>query len=377
MKIRMLMAAIGLTTTMATGAARAQVVHVPGDYADLQVAIDQVPPNATIVFSGARYGVVIDKPVTIVGITGASILPEGPYHGVAEPGVSLAGPGAGVVTLVNLHVGAAIGGLAFVDAKPVLHGGGFSEVRLFDCTVDAPWTDDWNDLKPGVDTVDVNVPLLWVERSTIRGGNTSTTSLYEFSQSFDAGSAIRSTGTVVLLDSEVVGGSGPSLEFGDPSGSCPPVCPEGIGGNGVQCERLFQSENSTVTAGVGTSWSVDGTFCCQGAPGVALIVSEHVILSGGLRAMGAPALGQPLSVMLEAPGSSAVLVLSSGVGAPVVVGPNDSFLKNPLQIVGVVQTPSTAAILVPNAPALTGVEFGMQLFGVAGWSRPLAGIVTP
>lgn len=377
MMIRKFVVVVGLLTAMTTETARAQVVHVPGDYADLQLAIDQVAPNTTIVFTGTRYGIVIHKPVTIIGTKNATILPEGPFHGVSEPAVLLAGPGTGAVRLVNLHIGEEIYGLAFVDCKPILHGGGFSEVHLFDCTLDAPWTFDWNDLKPGVDTVDLNTPLLWIERCTVSGGDTSTTSYYPFKQSFDAGAAIRSSGTVVLLDSKVVGGSGPSLEFDDPHGACPQVCPGGLGGDGVHCDRLFQSISSTVSAGVGTAWSANGSFCCQGAAGNETIVNEHVTLSGGLTAMGLPTLGQPLSVLLDAPGSSSVLVLSTGIGAPVMSGPNHAFLKSPWVIVGAVSTPSTTALLVPSTPTLAGLEFGMQLFGVAGWSRPLAGVVTP
>ena len=378
MRLRKVAAALACCFALAASGS-AQVVHVPGDYFELQDAIDAAAPDTTIVVSGGTYlRVVIDKPLTIIGSQTFDILPDSPGGGLAEPAVRLTGPGHGEVRLSNVRIGMHIYALAFYDSEPMLEGDGFDAVHLYDCFLNAPWAFDWNGIYPGVDTIDVDVPLLWIERSEVQGGDTATTASYSFSHTFDAGLAIRSTGTVVLLDTEVEGGSGPSIVWDDPQGNCPAPCPGGLGGDGIHCDRLFQSSNSTVTAGTGTRWlALNGGFCCEGDPGVAMVVNEHIPLAGGLRATDAPVLGQNLTVELDAPGSASMLVLATGVGMPVVLGPNHLFLDDPLVFIGVVPTPTTAVLPVPASPSLAGFGFGMQLYGVAGWSRPMAGVLIP
>jgi hypothetical protein len=195
----------------------------------------------------------------------------------------------------------------------------------------------------------------------------------------DAGHAVVSPGTVVLLDSTARGGMGAVLAWdGDGKGGCPPACPGGAGGDGVHCERLVRA-GSTLAGGGGSQWFDELTVaaCCTGPSGAPLIVLEDAPLCDDVHASGPARLGQPWSLSWSVPGGAALLFVSAGAGPAPQLGAQKLHLAPPLFLGVVLATPGSLATTVPADPALTGLEFALQLYGVQGWSRPVGGVLGP
>ncbi len=360
--------------------ASAQLVEVPGDHADLQTAIDLVAPGTTILIHGGQYeAIVIDKPLTLIGDPPPYITPGGSNPALAEAAIRLVGPGAGTVRLVDLLIGGTVYGGFFSASEPSIAGGGFDQLEVFDSIVEgAPWAFAYNVVFPGADAIDVTVPLVWIERCTVQGAHAANADNSAVTQAEDAGTAIRASGTVVVLDSTVAGGNGAYCRY-DSSGAntCPPTCPGGAGGHGVVCQRLVHS-NSTFSAGVGSSWHDElGTaFCCQGPAGTAKIVANETTLTNNLSVSGPAVLGQTLTLQWNPQGPIALLFLANGFVPPPATG-TPLFLAPPLLFVAGVPAPGNVGAMVPNAPALTGYGYGFQLYAAAGWTRPAGGVVSP
>jgi hypothetical protein len=99
-------------------------LHVPGDHATLQGAIDAASAGDVIVVAGGVHPpITIDRPLTIVGEDGDR--PTIRYHtGPEKPGPScgqqpairLAGSGAGVVVLASLDIEGHTDGFFYCEA---------------------------------------------------------------------------------------------------------------------------------------------------------------------------------------------------------------------------------------------------------------------
>lgn len=364
--------------------APAQVLHVPGDYPDPQSAIAAASPGAVVVVEGGFWlPITIDKPLTLVGVADAIglplFLPDGPPP-VAQSPITLAGGGSGTVRLAHIQVGGNVDGSAYSACAPSISGGGFAELHVFDSFIEgAPWVFAYNTTFPGADGINVDVPFVWVERCTVRGAFAVADDNHAHTSCPDAGDALVTTGTVMLLDSDVNGGTGPVLEWdSDGAGSCPPSCPGGAGGDGVRCAKLVHS-GSSIGAGTGAIWLADvGSFpCCVGPVGADVDAPEQK-LPDDLVGTGPAHLGQPWNLGWSLPGPAVLLFVSASVGPAPQLG-NPALHLPPPHFLGVV-LPSTFQIdtVVPAAVAFTGVEYGVQLYSlVTGWSRPLAGVIAP
>ncbi|MGQ0553385.1 MAG: hypothetical protein ACT4PU_09215 [Planctomycetota bacterium] len=374
----------------------AQTWSVPGDFPDLQAAIDGVPDNAVIQVgtgtAGAWESILIDKPLTLIGMTqpfGGQVLitPGGSDPQMATPAITLAGPGHGVVRLVNLQLGGGVWAGFFQASDASIAGGGFEALHIYDSVIDgAPWQDVYNTVIPGADAVRVDLPLLWIERCTVRGGDTGFDPQDNFTSSHDAGTAIINTGTVVLLDSTVRGGRGPGGEgFGGISwddggnGGCPPACPGGAGGDGVICDRLVRAASS-IAAGAGTVWKDDNgvNTCCQGPSGTALIAAVGVTdLANDLVSSGPARLGQPYSLAWTTPGPLVLLFVASSVAPAPQLGAPGLYLQPPLFLGTALVSPGGLQATIPNTPAFAGLELALQCYSLQGWSRPVATVIAP
>jgi hypothetical protein len=360
--------------------AAAQVIDVPGDFPDPQSAIAAAPAGATVLVHGGQWlPVVIDKPLTLLGEGLPLFLPDGPAPMALSP-VTLAGPGHGVVRLVGIELGGGVDGSFYSECAASISGGGFDALHVFDSLVaGAPWQFAYNFTFPGADAIHVDLPLVWIERCTVRGADAAAGDNATHTQAVDAGDAVVSTGTVVLLDSTAQGGDGPHLSWDDGGGGgCPPVCPGGAGGDGVACQRLERA-NASIAAGAGSVWLDEngGGLCCEGPAGVAMIVVEDVPLQNDLVASGPALLGQPWTLSWSLPGPAVVLFVSAGVGPAPQLGAPKLHLLAPLFVGAVLSTPSSLPVTVPADSALTGLEFGVQVYSLQGWSRPVAGVLGP
>jgi hypothetical protein len=361
-------------------ASAAQLVSVPEDYSDLQAALDGVSANATIVVHGGQWlPIVIDKPVTIIGDPQPLIMPDGPPPTAASP-VTLAGPGSGVVRLVNLQLGGGVDGGFYSACDPSIAGGGFAALHVFDSLVEgAPWQFEYNIVYPGADAIRVDVPFVWIERCTVRGADSVADGHNTYAGAFDAGDAIVAPGTVVLLDSSVRGGDGPSLPWDAGGlGGCAPTCPGGSGGDGVVSAQLVRA-NSSIEAGSGTQWldELGVDFCCQGPAGLALDVGTVTSLADDLTSSGPALAGAPYTLAWTAPGPAVLLFVSPGVGPAPHFGAARLFLEGPLFLGLLLPSPSQLTTHIPGSPAYSGLEFAVQLYTTQGWSRPVAAVIAP
>jgi len=108
-----------------------------------------------------------------------------------------------------------------------------------------------------------------------------------------------------------------------------------------------------------------------------MIVVEDVPLQNDLVASGPALLGQPWTLSWSVPGPGVILFVSAGVGAAPQLGAPKLHLLAPLFVGAVLPTPSSLPVTVPPDATLTGLEFGVQLYSLQGWSRPVAGVLGP
>ncbi|HEX5010880.1 MAG TPA: hypothetical protein VFY71_10805 [Planctomycetota bacterium] len=355
-------------------------IFVPEDFPDPQSAIAAAPTGGVIVVHGGQWlPIVIDKPLTLIGDPQPLFMPDGPPP-VPQPIVTLAGPGAGRVVLQNVWLGGGVDGTVYSDCAPSITGGGFDALHVFDSLIEgSPWQFAYNFTFPGADAIDVSVPLVWIERCTVRGADAAAGDNSNHQEAVDAGDAVIATGSVVLLDSTVSGGDGPTLSWdAGGAGGCPPVCPGGAGGDGIACASLVQA-NSTITAGAGSHWLGENGIgdCCDGPSGTALLVASHTLLGQDLTSSGPARLGQSWSLAWSTPGPAAVLFVSAGVGMAPQLGAPKLHLLPPLFLGVVLSSPGALSTTVPADAALTGLEYGVQVYSSAGWTRPIAGVLGP
>ena len=365
-----------LIAALLAATATAQVVHVPGDIADLQTALDAAAPDDVIVVHGGTWGpLVITTPVRLVG----SPAPEAPFIVGGGPGpdyaspITLAGPGGGVVRLTGLTLGGTISPQSYSGGAAALEGGGFDALHLIDCYVRGPTWSASLSQTPGESGVDVDLPRVVVERCRIRASRPASFDCADDAP--DGAAALRSTGTVLLVDARITGAGGAQQCTGRSGGGCPDPPPGGgAGGPGVVCPLLLHAD-SELGGGAGTVFTdFDRQVVCHVAPdGEAIVADEVHVLPHVLFSTPSPPVGGRLTLVWDAPGPSVLLWASAFVTHPVLVPGLGWLVLDPdlAVLVAVLPNAGSSTWDLPADASLVGAEIGLQLLAGDGTlSRP-------
>lgn len=353
------------------------LVHVPGDYASVQQAIDGSPPRSRILVHGGIYpSIVIDKPLTIVGDPAPLFVIDDAAIGVAPAPIRLAGPGAGTVVLCNLVTGGYVGGPYLSATESGVAGGGFSELQIYDCEIVAPDWIPYEGLGIGVPGMDVTVDALLVSGSTVAASNTEDSEYPLFGLPPGA-PGLRSTGPItIVLNSKIVGGGSDPIQG---LAECPGG---GSGGPGIEAKTLYHA-NSNIQGGTGALYFYPGvTICGQAPDGPALAVSEEIPLPSGLEATGTPRLGKPWPLTWSSATGSAVFVAREQSLPPIDLAylgwwfldsdTDVSWLSAPGQQQGL------RTLFFPRSEAFVGVTVTAQALDLGtGLLAPVVGCVRP
>lgn len=362
--------------------ALAGTLHVPGDYSDLQQAIYAAQPGDNVVIHGGSHTMItIDKPLHLIGSPIATIKNDIPNPMTGPgPNITLAGPGSGRVSLSRIVLTATHSGSIYSHAERRITGGGFSELHIMDCTIDAPEIMNPTGIDPNPQpAVAVGVAYILVNRSTISGGRATTDGSYPFYPQLpvDSEAAVRSPGaTVAVFDSVLRGGNGPNLSY---SGACPPnVDAEGGGGAGIVASKVLHT-NSTIAGGLGQDAYCGSQQVGTTSDGPAFVANEVVALDNKLSA------GQPLvmgaSFTLQYVTASNPSVLIFGLPSPPLNVPGHGALFIQPQSMALFGIPSgfqSIPFNISNSPAVLGVEVALQVHDPAfGLTRPYIGAHVP
>lgn len=359
-------------------------LRVPEDVATLQEAIWRSSPGGVVVVRGEQEPVVIDRPLSILGDPdlvidrGYQALGSSPCH---LPGVTLAGAGSGVVTLVGLH--SRLAGECGMPA-PAVAGGGFDELRLVDCSLSS-FQVVFSGGAYGSPGVEVDVPLVLVTGSLILGGRADVDDCYGILLGDGDPALLAPQGTVVVLDSDLRGGDGGYL-------CCHPflcACPQtlsglgGIGGDGVVAREVFQA-GSTIVGGKGSTFHVltgGPPIVCGSQPdGVPVVAASTVVLTNGLQGPSRMALGASYTLSWNLVGATIALWVADGFQGPEPFSggawsflPADATLFLGLRPA----TPASWTFPVPSAAALLRHQLTFQGADEYGTlTRPVTAAVT-
>jgi hypothetical protein len=358
-----------------------QLLHVPGDHATVQGAVDAAAPGDRIVVHGGTHAsITIDRPLTLVGDP-APLFVNGDVSlfGTALAPIRLAGPGAGRVVLCNVAVGGTVNGTWFSLTEAGIDGGGFDELHLYDCTVAGPSWVLLTGMAAGAPGLDVGVETLLVSDSSIVGSPSGSDDCYGSGPGGPAG--IHAPGALtILMDSSVQGGGSETIcaaEF------CPLV--GGAGGPGVVAATLLHAD-STVSGGAGALYSyIDENWalvpCGRASDGPANVVTSEVELPAGLQASGTPRIGGTWTLAWD-PDATAILLLAC----------ERSLAPYPLAFLGwyfidadpgqawfvALPTAGARTVYFPASEDLIGLTLSAQLYDLAsGLTRPVVGCVRP
>lgn len=359
----------------------ANQLHVPGDFADIQSAIDAAQDGDVIVIHGGTHPpITIDKSLTLIGDPAPLILADtlatvtGDYRGP----ITLEGPGSGRVTLGRIETGGVTEGQIFGNSAPGVSGDGFSSLVVFDSIVRAPSWVFLTGIAFGEPGIDVDVDYVYVERSTIEASASDTDDCYFFGP--DGVPGLNAPGTVALFDSTVTGGSASVSYYCLPAPFCD--CPPGgLGGPGVVAQAVLRAGN-TLSGGAGVQWEdAYGNVCCTKSDGAPLQVAQDTVLPNDVAGSGPFDFGQPYTLdPSAAPTSSVLFLISKGVGTPVEFpGLGWSFLNfgifNTVGVFG----PAPATFPLGANPILIGKELVAQYFDLTNlrFLRPVSGVLLP
>ncbi|MED6333799.1 MAG: hypothetical protein VYE81_00250 [Planctomycetota bacterium] len=354
-------------------------LHVPGDHADLQSAIDAAASGDTIIVHGGTHApITITKPLSILGDPAPLIVGDttdtvlGTYRGP----ISLSGPGAGRVTLGRIETGGVTEGHIFGASAPGISGGGFDSLVVYDSTVRAPGWIFLTGVADGQPGIQVSVPDVYIERSLVEGSASDTDDCYSFGP--DGPLGLSAPGSVSVFDSTVRGGAAGASYYclPGPFCGCPP---SGVGGAGIVAGTLLHS-NSTIEGGDGATWQdSDGNLCCVQASWQPAVVGAEIALAG-LAGSGAFTLSQ--SYTLDSPSAttpSLLLLFSLGLGSPIELpGLGWAFLDlGSFGSLGLPTFPLT--FTMGTNPGLVGAELAFQGFDLvsSALSRPVSGVILP
>lgn len=390
---------LGFVVWLASNAGASVLVVDPsgagGAFTSLQAALDAAAPNDVIRVKGGTYvEITIAKPVTIVGDPMPTIRPPLPpeYTGTTltcPPAITLAGPGTGTVTLVDVKAAGFADASFFSAFDAMLAGGGFTSLRIVGGSVTGPDAIFSTGVGLGAAAIKTSIPLIHLSSATIVGGENTTDVPCALMPPFGPLGIDAPNSTIVVLDSVVHGGRGSDTVscFGGICGDgSPPPCPcaykGGFGGDGIRAQRVYVT-NSLVTGGPGMSLVSD----CSGgvpwgqqpdgapyAPGVAVIALNNDLTSS-------PPLKLGGSTTLQwSAGVGQLLVLSTQTGVPLDLARGSFFLEPaaPMLIAPIASGVATATIHVPSSPVWIGVPLVAQVFDATnGLTRPVIDVVRP
>lgn len=351
----------------------AQVIYVPGDYDDLQEAIDAAPPDATIVTYGTWISIRITKPLTLIG---------GSYEAdCSSTFIELAGLGHGKVVLSNITSAGYVCGPCAPNPGSGISGGGFDELAIYDSTIYAPFVIPCGGRAFGTPAVSTNIPFVVLERCLLVGSRTDDSELTGHGSPGPPG--IHAPGSTVLaLDSYVQGGdSGWFTTHPDYGYLCDDfLYGSGRGGPGIAAATLYHS-GSTLVGGVGAIFDAYlyeggpyGRCPCRSPDGVPVVSGARATeLPKDLKIRSNFSIGSTIELSYERPGPGALL-FSFGLAQPRIF-PRDSllFLQAPQYPVGVIAGQFT--IPVPRLRSLIGRQVAFQVFNrLLGATRPVGGV---
>lgn len=384
--------AVAFAAAAAAQLASAAQIHVPGDFAVLQDAIDAAAPNDVIIVHGGTHDpITITKPLTIVGQPMAAIdntlIGSPAHHHHQVDNVTLLGPGAGRVTLVNLDVkGVSDLGFHFSSMGSRIAGGGFAELLVLDCKLRPPTAQSASGGYQSRDCVSIGASYVLFVRSEATGapGGTDVCGPWPSLANFagKSGAGIRASGaTVVVLDSVVRGGEGADLCFYPscpPSGSAVPG-----GGDGISAAKVFHS-GSVIEGGAGVPIYCDTgsfplTYLGDSPPGVPIVAPSVIALDAKFLAPLPPVLGGNWQLSWTTTGNPTLLLVGLP-GAPLLVPGNGwLFLQSTAFVVTTVPGGAQIAnIPVPATPALAGAAFTLQLLDpLTKLTRPVTAALLP
>lgn len=337
--------ALGLALTLAPTSAHAlDVLHVPGDFATLQDALDAAAPDDTIVIDGGEHLYTrIEKPVTLVGRAANE-----PYLTVDAGGVTTS-PGSdpeqfpalviddpgGLVTLVGVKVGGVTSATTVPHTSGSLTASGAGDVRVLHSTVRAVAFVEGAEFALGSGTMGVGfgIDSLTVVDSRVLGAGHLSTAFYYCYQNLHpsfSGLGVFTNRPPVLLDSEVLGGSsyknagyGPSCD--GITSYVPASCDElsgGMGGTALAVQGDAWVADTTLTGGRGATVFWDGDapppgFPCAKPSGAPFSGDQLVELGNGvaLSSSGAMVENRPWSLSWEV-GEGAILLMGPALVEP-------------------------------------------------------------
>jgi hypothetical protein len=345
-------------------------IHVPGDHPDPQTAVNNASPGQVILVHGGLWtgtgtspALTIDRAITIVGDPTPVFVPPIDGTGQQPPAIRLAGPGSGSVVLANVHVQGHASGISWSSQAGGIVGGGFSELLVYDSDVRGPEWLVMTGIGAGSSGIDVTVPFVLLSGTTARASDNKDDDCYGFALNGKPG--VKSTGTVVALDSIVVGGMHVDPCF--PFTGCGPIV-NGVGGAGIEAARVDES-GSSIVGGPGASWSdLMGAPCGSSTNGQPVDTASHVALPDDLDVTRPTSIGASLTLTWDTPGPVIQIYYSRGASAPYTLLPGlpDAYLRPVnVRLLGTFAAgggPQSISIPVPPAQLLIGTPFTFQGF---------------
>lgn len=364
-------------------------VTYSGSPANIQAAIDALNPGDTLIVPAASYPpITITKPITLIGNPICSF--DGTWNSNNTPAITLQGSGSGDVVLSRVVTTgyASAWSSSSGTSNHGIYGYGFSGLYLLDCTINPlvfsiePVDGSYFGLSGGSGVLVGQISQVVVERSTVLGGDAL--GVYYpapgASDGKNGGDGISAYGaTVVVLDSYVAGGAGPSYSnesyvSGIPNEPCNPTA-WGSAGTGIVA-NIMVSSNSTVIGGLG------GTAFCGGSALFTFASGDPVQLSDSWKSIpsdftASGALVNNSSWTLSWAGSFAILL--AGVPGPLLNIGNQVLLMQPTSVfvVAVITGPGVS-IPISLPPSLVGFNVVLQAgLDTGTLSRPVVATLLP
>jgi hypothetical protein len=341
-------------------------ILVPSEVADLQVAIGSAQPGDVILVDGGVWPeILIDRPITIQGVEGNRPVfgyPSATILNQPADVITLAGPGSGLVQLINLDVSIVVSTLYSPAATGprCITGGGFDELRVLHCNIGAGMNINVNDPQTTASpAIDVDIPYMLVGDSSVVGQEVFSAGIWQHAPPSDwpdGGAGVVTTGDAVVVESVVRGG--PVEPFGNGCAvGCPPVA---SGGDGVIASTLYRSDDAVIEGGGGAS-----TGCCPMRAGVDIVAGSDEVLPGTLRGDGPASLGGIFTLEADVTGPVFYLALSGFPIAPLQIGNKGLLFMDPSSIFlfglagsGTVQIP----VNVTPDPIFLGIPVVFQAY---------------